>query len=327
MCSAAPLARHIAKYGAKAVLSITSHISPTLQQDRFDFALRHPPLDSRDTGRLAPLQNRKLTITGAITRHNGSGPHVVTCQLDDEEKRSYVAKIFDAMDYPLPDEEDMVYEGGCVADFMSQADEDYATEARAYEIMRKYAANIEDLKIPEHYGSWTITLPMEQNRCVRFIFLEEIKGVSLSYIIQKSMKDKTPLATGLEIIDFNRVDIWLEDDFLLGIREEEYNWPHSRPISPIESSWVRPSPGNCSRLLAFSKRPPTNWLGKWVDMDGCERDLIFPEKVNEWLVTTFKESPKFCPLSPEFMNRPCHKKESVKLQRLIGYKKPDPEAN
>lgn len=79
-----------------------------------------------------------------MPRPDSSAVVVVTCQPDNDEKTTYVAKIFDGMEYSLPNPyefEELEALGDFVVDFMSLADEDYATEARAYEVMLKYASN------------------------------------------------------------------------------------------------------------------------------------------------------------------------------------------
>ena len=137
--------------------------------DRMDFALFHPPLD---TPRPREAISRLLTIVEKIDRREQGivgGAHVVTCYLDSDKSRLYVAKIYDGIDYPLTDR------GDC--DFMYMADRDYSCEAAAYNAM---PSKLQGSIVPRYFGSWTCSIqtgvPDRPYRCVRLILLEYIKG-------------------------------------------------------------------------------------------------------------------------------------------------------
>ena len=68
--------------------------------DRLDFALSNPPLE---TPRPTQAESQVLTILGKIDHRQErvDGPHMVSCYLDSDESRHYVAKIYDGFDYPL----------------------------------------------------------------------------------------------------------------------------------------------------------------------------------------------------------------------------------
>lgn len=81
-------------------------------------------------------------------------------------------------------------------DCVHKADEDYETEATAYEHLRKHSQT--GSFAPEYYGSWTFTLLITvkgnpQHRAIQLVLIERLDGVSIRDTrIRNSMDFRSP---------------------------------------------------------------------------------------------------------------------------------------
>jgi len=134
--------------------------------DRLDFALSNPPLE---TLRPEQAKSQVLTVLKRIDRRQYGevgGAHVVSCYLDSDKSRHYVAKIYDGIDYPLTNHFDCMY----------LADRDYSCEATAYQ---NIPLSLQGSIVPRYFGSWTFSVETgvpARHRWVRLILLEHFDG-------------------------------------------------------------------------------------------------------------------------------------------------------
>ncbi|KAK1772060.1 hypothetical protein QBC33DRAFT_555224 [Phialemonium atrogriseum] len=124
-------------------------------------------------------ESHVLTIIGDLSqrrRGKTGGPRLLRCYMDSDQSVHYVAKIYDAIYYPLSD-----YEG---LDCMYLADQSYSREAAAYEVI---PANFQGAVVPKYFGSWTSLVECSASpsafRPVRMILLEFISGETLQDMI------------------------------------------------------------------------------------------------------------------------------------------------
>jgi hypothetical protein len=312
------------------------------QIDRLDFALANPPLETE-----RPAEDeRVLTITGHKTRRTCGGAQVVTCFLDGDRSIEYVAKIYDGVDYPLGNRQAMAeFDMDC----MTCADRDYSIEAWAYRIMQPV---IGGTVVPAYHGSWTFALDTHrpgQQRWVRMIIIELVQGECMLDVIRRAEEgskgvDYTLLPTepfrlcvlqnileaklkiwwdaaithndlsprnvmakpdgSVVIIDFNQV---LIDDFIgYDLQHPRQQNPDSLPPTPIE--WLWPLPSGFAN--GPNKRGP--WA-KWIP----QRWLEDQDLAAEWLVKTYRDSPRFRPPTAQFLNHPRHARRSERVQKLL----------
>ncbi|KAL2015018.1 hypothetical protein VTK56DRAFT_6518 [Thermocarpiscus australiensis] len=146
--------------------------------DHISFVISHPPLD---TSTPAEVESHILTIVDKLShnpKEKGGGPHLVTCYLDADQSRHYVAKIYDGLEYALAN--------GWGDDCMYLADMHYSREAAAYEsIPLRFQGNI----APRYFGSWTFPLrtgAYGKQRWVRMILIEHIQGECMLDIILRA---------------------------------------------------------------------------------------------------------------------------------------------
>ncbi|KAK3374122.1 hypothetical protein B0T24DRAFT_625701 [Lasiosphaeria ovina] len=138
--------------------------------------------------------HKSLTIVGPIGDKTG-GARLVRCYLGSDKSHHYVAKIYDAMGYPLSklDADDFLM------DCMWAADMDYTRESWAYEHIPQ---DLQGSLVPSYSGSWTMFVetglpePEPARRPVRMILLELIEGDSMRAItnraIRQAEKEKRP---------------------------------------------------------------------------------------------------------------------------------------
>jgi len=157
------------RYGNEDTIRSPVRGLPANGIDRLDFALSNPPLE---TPRPEQTKLQVLTILKEIIdrRQVGvGGPHLVSCYLDSDESRHYVAKIYDGIDYPFTDDWGF--------DCMYLADQDYSCEAAAYQSM---PLCLQGSIVPSYFGSWTFSVETGlrrcPHRCVRLILLEHVDG-------------------------------------------------------------------------------------------------------------------------------------------------------
>ena len=297
--------------------------------DRIELALAHPPLET-DPPAPGPAKHT-LTITGTKTRRvDRRGAQVVTCFLGQDPSVEYVAKIYDGVYYPLD------FDGDEVINFdgMTWADRNYSIEAWAYRIMQPAIGSTG--VVPAYFGSWTFPLNAShrRQRWVRMILVDLIQGECMADIIDRAVdKDENVNYALLPPEDFRlRVlqsileadeAIWWEaainhldlvprnvvvkpDGSVTIIDFSQvyinkfscYDCDHPRkddptqlPISPIERYWPFPSGFADS---AIQGGPWEAWIpARWLEDHGL---------AVEYLVATFRDSPKYAPPSPEFLD-------------------------
>ncbi|KAJ4316478.1 hypothetical protein N0V84_007834 [Fusarium piperis] len=138
-----------------------------------EWCLRNPPAETHPHPDAAETQT--LKIIQAIACKNGRGAQIVRCHLGDDD-RSYVAKIYDPLYYPVAGPADVAY----------LADQDYSREAAAFEDLM--AAGVDGQFTPKYYGSWTFHIPLpgtSELRPVRLVLLEWLDGVDLWSIMER----------------------------------------------------------------------------------------------------------------------------------------------
>ena len=157
--------------------------------DLFDLALADPPLETTSPG---PLE-RTLTVTDIKTLRTNGGPNVVACFLDSDPATEYIAKIYDGLDYHEwdPESETDMVDLKWRPEFMTQADQDYCTEAAAYRTMQPRIGTMGI--VPTYHGSWTFCVGRDgpghelgagdTYRWVRMVLMERIHGDCMLTII------------------------------------------------------------------------------------------------------------------------------------------------
>ncbi|EAQ84161.1 predicted protein [Chaetomium globosum CBS 148.51] len=316
---------------------------PYWQIDRVEFALANPPIETEPpTG-----PERTLTIGRTLTRPSRGGISVVTCFLDGDRSVEYVAKIYDGVDYLLSAWDDGTeYEGkGGHLDCMKWADRDYSIEAWAYRTMLPVIGNTGI--VPAYHGSWTFALQTDQpgrQRWVRMILIELVQGECMLDLMNRGEKEPgsgkmdyallppeefrlrvlqnileaevtiwretAVLHNDIEprnimvkpdgnivIIDFNQATIY--DFILYDLKHPKDTDPDSLPLTPIEWHWPLPK--------SFDK-----WA-RWVP----EKWLEDKELSAEWLILTYRGSPRFEPASAGFLDHPVHLRRSKRVQKLL----------
>lgn len=122
----------------------------------------------------------RLVVTAPIAVGVARGPQIVSCTIRPQEDSGgaqpfeAVAKIYDSLYYGFQCEH-----GGGPRDTVYLADQDYSTEAAAYEQLLK--AGQTGASAPSYYGSWTLRLPITSDaksysRPVRLILIEQLNG-------------------------------------------------------------------------------------------------------------------------------------------------------
>ncbi|KAL2022398.1 hypothetical protein VTK56DRAFT_5465 [Thermocarpiscus australiensis] len=164
--------------------------------DHMSFVLSNPPLETD-----LPTDTKSHTLTLVRTTHHtpkedGGGPYLVSCYLDSDESRLYVAKIYDGFGYQLAEPGDY----GC--DCMYMADMQHAQEAAAYQsIPLRFHGDI----VPRYFGSWTFSVPTgdgtsHRPRPVRMILIEYVNGESMHSMIQRAVRE---VKYGKRVIDYS----------------------------------------------------------------------------------------------------------------------------
>ena len=305
---------------------------------RVEFALANPPIETKPPGEA----ERTLTITGIKTRRKGGGANVVTCFLDRDRSVEYIAKIYDGAHYPL-------YADPCGIDCMSSADRDYSTEAWAYRIMQPL---IGGTVIPAYHGSWTFALDTSrpgQRRWVRMILIELVRGECMLDIILRANdrhervdysllppeqfrlrvlqniidaettiwweaaiehEDVEPRNVivnpdgSVVLIDFNQTYINRFSCHKPKHPKEENPTPF--PPTPIERYWPLPR--------GFADGPEKR--GRWADWIP-KAWLSDKELAAEWLIQTYRNSPKYDSPFQDFLDGIYHHRRSKKILNLL----------
>jgi serine/threonine protein kinase len=327
-------------------------ISGTHNVDHSTFVFSNPPLE---TGPPAQAKAHELTIVGEVShtpKRKGGGPRLASCYLDSDQARCYVAKIYDALEYRLADAGD----GGC--DCMYLADMDYGREAAAYQaIPARFQGDIVPryfgswtFSLQSGRGASALTRP------VRMILPELIHGETILDMLVRAMRSAKwpdsidfsalpPEKERLEILgraveaelalswyagvvhnDFSPRNIMVARnadnrqrvvliDFNLA-RVGRYTVPARQPpgmrdptalpISPIERHW----PG-----YDFTSRCE---FGGWVPMSWHESNEVSNARALEWLVSLWKGSPKYQPLSDEFFEDETNEVFGENVQRYVA---------
>jgi len=196
--------------------------------DRLDFALSHPPLE---TPPHLPTKSHVLTVLEKIDRRQErvscyGGPHLVRCYLDSDESCHYVAKIYDGVNYPLSGPGPRGY------DCMYRADQDYSREASAYQ---NIPLDMQGSIVPRYFGSWTFSVETGVcglRRCVRMILLEHVDGECMLDMILRA-KGVTQTDLPAELFDILPIDHGLLPpelerlDILAGVIEAEIMLLHA----------------------------------------------------------------------------------------------------
>ncbi|KAJ4308167.1 hypothetical protein N0V84_012255 [Fusarium piperis] len=140
-----------------------------------------------------------LEIVQCVACKNGRGVQVVRCHLGDDKDRSYTAKIYDPLYYPIADRE-----FGTPIDVTYRADEHYSREAAAFEDLM--AVGVDGKFTPKYHGSWTFQMPFlgtSELRSVRLVLLEWLDGEDLWSIMERDGENcgihTTPPEERLEI--------------------------------------------------------------------------------------------------------------------------------
>jgi serine/threonine protein kinase len=315
---------------------------PHWQIDRVEFALANPPIETEPP--VGP--ERALTIGRTLTRPSRGGVNVVTCFLDGNRSVEYVAKIYDGVDYLLSAWDDGSDAGkGGYFDCMTSADRDYSIEAWAYRIMQPVIGNTGI--VPTYHGSWTFALQTSQpgrQRWVRMILIELIQGECMLDLVSRAEtepgngkmdysllppegfrlrvlqnileaehtiwrkaavlhNDIVPRNVmvkpngSIVIIDFNQATIY--DFVVYDMQHPKDTDPDSLPLSPIEWHWPMPN-----RFNKWARWVPEKWLEN-------------KELGAEWLISTYRDSPRFDRPTPSFLDHPVHARRSKRVQKLL----------
>lgn len=161
---------------------------PHLSQDYLDslpqsqLVMDNPPME---TAPPASHERAQLVVTTLIAVGASRGAQVVGCtvypQPDKDGKAvqpfQATAKIYDPLYYNLTLEI-----GHHARNVIFQAENDYSTEANAYEHLQ--SAGKTGSLAPAYYGSWTFCLPISingksQTRHVRMILIERFHGITI----------------------------------------------------------------------------------------------------------------------------------------------------
>jgi hypothetical protein len=283
-----------------------------------------------------------LTIVGKVShtaKEKGGGPYLVSCYLDSDKSRRYVAKIYDALEYRLADAGD----NGC--DCMYLADKDYAREAAAYQsIPQRFQGDI----VPRYFGSWTFFLQTASGaarrpRPVRMILLEHIQGHTMLDAIVRAIPDnmKWPRKIDYSLLppEEERLEILgrvVEAEIALwwyaGVRHNDVS-PRNIMISRTSASNNSPRvvliDFNLSHVDGYFERGQQSlnrretdslpispieryWPGSdftsrcefagWIPESWHANSDVSNAKALEWLVYRWKGSPKYQPLSEDLFD-------------------------
>ncbi|KAK0727840.1 hypothetical protein B0T26DRAFT_146793 [Lasiosphaeria miniovina] len=153
-------------------------------------------------------KHQSLTVVGPVGDRAG-GARLVRCYLDSDKSHHYVAKIYDAMGYPLSELDASDFWMDC----MWAADMDYTREAWAYEHIPQ---ELQGSLVPRYFGSWTMFVetglpePQPARRPVRLILLEFIEGDNMGAIINRAVrqaeKEKRPSHHQFLPLELDRLD-------------------------------------------------------------------------------------------------------------------------
>jgi len=311
---------------------------------RAKFALANPPLRTAPPDE--PEAERVLTITGVKTRRNRGGAHVVTCFLDSDQFVEYVAKTYDGVDYPMGSRNHHSL------DCMTWADGEYSIEATAYQAMQP---TIGGKVVPAYFGSWTFALDTNrpgQQRWVRMILIELVKGECMLDIIARAeVKSEGEITVDYSLLppedfrirvlrnilesdlaiwweaaleqndldprnvivkpdgsvvlfDFNQAHIWgFTIRWDLHPKQRD---PKSLPTNPIQRYWPLP----CGFADSEGEIAPwADWIPRrWIE----DKNLAA-----EWLIQTYRDSPKFAPLDQWWLDWDLHGDPSPKVWGLL----------
>lgn len=147
-----------------------------------ELVMRHPPME---TAPPANPERAQLVVTTPIAIGASRGAQVVGCTIYPQSNNNgkvtqpfqATAKIYDPLYYDFKLE--MTHHA---RDIIFDAENDYSTEARAYEHL--LSAKKTGSFAPAYYGSWTFSLPISingksQTRSVRLILIERLHGTTI----------------------------------------------------------------------------------------------------------------------------------------------------
>ncbi|KAK4143642.1 uncharacterized protein C8A04DRAFT_37258 [Dichotomopilus funicola] len=324
---------------------------------RVEVALAYPPMENetQPTSYTTPAHERTLTITGSKTRRHKDatgrdrgGAHVLTCFLDGDPTVEYVAKIYDAADYPLS-LQPIPGVGGVLA--------------------------------PAYFGSWTFALDVNSpdvnpdedpepdhpklepsRRWVRMILLELVAGECLVDMMEKAeVSSPTPERRYATTTDYSQlppedfrllvmrniietdITIWWEGllthndiephniivrpngkvviiDFNVAqlFNFTYYGDDHPRQLGP-DDPYALTQPE--SPIMRYWPIPfggaYTGWESSmwkhWVPTAWIED----PNRSTEWLVKTYRGDTRFAPLSQRWLNTFSHSQLDPRAVRLL----------
>lgn len=121
-----------------------------------ELCLNYPPLAGKTHTEEPP---RRLTVVETIRAKDGDGAQLVVCRLDDDnddnDKKEYVAKIYDPFYYGFADP----YWKATPWDVATEVDRAYCAEVAAYTELEKLGLGGKE--VSKYYGSWTFQLPVD----------------------------------------------------------------------------------------------------------------------------------------------------------------------
>lgn len=173
-----PFGGNLYPAGPRANISISDEWMFSVTQTKH--ILAYPPLETPPPAR---HNVARLTVTKAIAIGNARGAQILLCSISPhgEGTKAYtaVAKVYDPLYYPFASEI-----GNLPNDVSCEAEQDYSTEAAAYECLSK--TNQAGSFVPAFYGSWTFSLPLRTShdqqshqRHVRLVLIEHVDGVCM----------------------------------------------------------------------------------------------------------------------------------------------------
>ncbi|KAL2890653.1 hypothetical protein HOO65_010011 [Ceratocystis lukuohia] len=136
-----------------------------------------------------------LHVLEEVACRDGRGAQVLRCSLDDSsDDTTYIAKIYDPLYYSYVESCD---------DPTWRADQDYSSEAAAYEELKK--AGVDGSLAPKYYGSWTFEMVHPETpkatRSVRMILMEWIPdSVTMQSIVEGGFRGRMSPQHRLDIL-------------------------------------------------------------------------------------------------------------------------------
>jgi hypothetical protein len=151
---------------------------------RLDWCLAFPPVETEESP-WPEEATLRIAKTLHLVQH---GPRILSCAVDGWPDKSYIAKIYDPLYYADPFDYEL----------------HYSNEAACYEDV--WRAGYEGTYTPKFYGTWTCDIPIDdpacvqQTRPVRMVLLEEIRGVTMSTIIENDLTFSIPPLERLKLM-------------------------------------------------------------------------------------------------------------------------------